>query len=154
MKNQAKTNNTQANDRRTEHAFEAVKKIVEKNENFQKEFRSAARSFPTMVHNNGLSAAIAFLKVKMVGEVKDASGKQKEKNHYDSLYESLEGWLVEIGRVSIDKNEDGRKAKDLLEAVVKMSRDRYRIVTEEVMIYSQWIKRFAEGMLSKDEQNG
>ena len=145
MNDQVKPRQTEANDKRTEHAFDTVKTIAGKDKNFQREFRSAARSFPTIVHNNGLSAAIAFLGVKMSDK-----DKNEKDNQHDLLYDALKGWLVEIGRVSISENETDKKAKVLLEAVIKIPRDEYRIITEEVMVYSQWIKRFAEGMLSKD----
>ena len=155
MMDQAKTTQTQTNDERTNHAFEAVNAIIKdkRDKAFQKEFRSAARSFPTLVHNNGLSAAIAFLKVKMNDE-DEKENEKKNKNQHDLLFDALKEWLVKIDRVSISENESDDQPKDLLEAVIKLKRDEYRIVTEEVMIYSQWIKRFAEGMLSKDEQEG
>ena len=141
MREPVKSTQTQTNDERINHAFNAVKGIAEENESFQKDFRSAVRSFPTMVHNNGLSAAIAFLRVKM-GD--------KEENHYNLLHDTLEQWLVQASRLK--ENGSDEKTKDLLEAVINLSLDEYRIITKEVMLYSQWIKRFAEGMLSKDEQ--
>ena len=128
--------NQQLNDDRIKHTYYFVKNFVEEDGKFQKEFRSLARSFPTMVHNNGLSAAIAFLLVK-------------DKSHHRKLYETLEKWLSAKGLISLYKEG---KSRDLLEAVINLSRDEYRMVSREVMVYMQWIKRFAEGMLSDGEQ--
>ncbi|MCL1990456.1 MAG: type III-B CRISPR module-associated protein Cmr5 [Defluviitaleaceae bacterium] len=145
----------EVNDKRTEAAYDKVKYVLENYPNIQKDFRSLARSFPTMVHNNGLSATIAFLKVKKEDDVE-----KKGENQHNLFYEILKDWLIldesdqPVSRISISKNElNGKESdpSDLLEAIVQLPRDKYRMVTKEVMVYTQWIKRFAEGMLSKDD---
>ncbi|MCL1936185.1 MAG: type III-B CRISPR module-associated protein Cmr5 [Defluviitaleaceae bacterium] len=122
--------NKKYNDERAKYAYDFAFRISEeKNEKLQKEFRSLARSFPVMIQNNGLCASIAFLQAKC-------------KLHHEKLYLSIEGWLIKQN--FIDKN------KCLMDGIVELSRDDYRIVSKEIMAYLLWVKRFAEGLL-KDE---
>jgi len=126
------------NDARTKHAYDFVKKSLEKS--YEKDLRSLVRNFPTMVQNNGLCAAIAFLHAKA-------------KAHHSALHQTISDWLIEERKLISLKNDDKEESKDLLEAIVNLkSRDQYRMVSAEVMTYMQWVKRFAEGMLSEDEQ--
>jgi len=97
----------------------------EKKEKLNKEFRSIARSFPTKIQTNGLLVAVAFL---------DAKDEQHMK-----LKDALGNWLYE-------KDSD----VDLTKELVELERDNYRLASQEVMAYAQWVKRFAEGRWDKD----
>lgn len=97
----------------------------------QKEFRSLARSFPSMLQTNGLCAAIAFLNAK-----KEGSSAHRE------LYQILTARLKEIGLL---------KDQDLLERILELDNSDYRLCTDEVMNFCLWIKRFAEGMSSQND---
>ena len=118
----------QLNDERAKHAYDFVYEISKKDEKKQKEFRSLVRSFPAMVQNNGLCTAVAFLQ-------------SKGKFHHMKLYEAIEKWL----KINNDDNEG------LMESIVSLDRDKYRMVSKEIMSYLPWVKRFSEGMLSGDE---
>lgn len=114
------------NNERAKFAYDKLKKIPTEQ---QAKFRSLARSFPTMVQVNGLTAAVAFLFAKGTGE---------HKKLYDIISE-------EVG-ISVDE-----KSK-LMDAILKMEGDELRLKTSEVMALLVWIKRFAEGMFEADEQ--
>jgi len=124
------------NDERAEHAFEFIQGIsgVDKE---KKEFRSLARSFPTMVQNNGLNVAVAFLLTK---NSKDDEGKKKFNGH-KMLHSRLAEWL---------KRRELINSENLTKALIELKREEYRLVSQEVMEYASWIKRFAEGRWDKD----
>jgi len=92
-----------------------------------KAFRSIARSFPTKVQTNGLLVAVAFL------DTKDAQ--------HGKLKVALEAWVEKKNLI---------KSKNLTKELVKLDRDKYRLASQEVMAYAQWVKRFAEGRWDKD----
>jgi len=128
----------EVNDERTQHAYNFIKKSLGNKEK-EKDLRSLVRGFPAMIQNNGLCAAIAFLLAK------------NKKDQHNALYQTIENWLIDRKLISL-KNGDKEESKDLLEAVINLkNRDQYRMVSGEVMMYMQWVKRFAEGMLSEDE---
>jgi len=125
------------NDERTKHAYDFVKDYLGNKEK-EKDLRSLARSFPTMVQNNGLCAAVAFLIAK-------------NKEHHSALRQTIENWLVKRKLISLSK-VGGKEESKVLEAIINLSRDQYRVASGEVMTYMQWVKLFAEGMLSDDEK--
>ena len=115
------------NDKRAKDAYDFIEKVSKKGDegkDANKKFRTLARSFPTMVQNNGLNVAVAFLLSK--------SGKE---DAHRKFYEKLGKWL---------------KKASLMDALVEMERDEYRFTSQEVMAYTQWVKRFAEGRWAKD----
>ena len=125
------------NDERTKHAYDFVKSFLGNKEK-EKDLRSLVRSFPTMVQNNGLCAAVAFLIAK-------------NKEHHSALRQTIENWLVDRKLISLSIYK-GKEESKVLEAIINLSRDQYRVTSGEVMTYMQWVKLFGEGMLSDDEQ--
>ena len=109
---------------RAEHAFSYISNL----KSSSTETRSLARSFPTMVQNNGVCAAVAFLIAK-------------KKDHHKELYTNLEDWLKKTELLG----------GNLMEFLVKANRDEYRMISKETLAYTTWIKRFAEGMLSDEK---
>jgi len=127
----------EVNDKRTKHAYDFIKKSLGKSH--EKDLRSLVRGFPAMIQNNGLCAAIAFLPAK-------------KKAHHKELRETIQDWLIHRKLISLNESNDKKEPTDLVEAIINLkNRDQYRMVSGEVMIYMQWVKRFAEGMLSEDE---
>ena len=117
------------NNERAKFAFDEVKKISSQ----QSKFRSLARSFPTLVQVNGLTAAVAFLFAK---------GKDEQKNEHKMLYDILSKRFYALGHD--EKNE-------LMIMISDMGSSDLRLATTEVMALLVWIKRFAEGMFEADE---
>ena len=128
------------NDKRAQDAYQFIAEISAANKKLKedkqlkanKEFRSIARSFPTMVQNNGLNVAVAFLLSKTDG------------GPHLKIYEKLGNWLEEM-----DWLKKYRNIK-LMKKLVELSRDEYRLTSQEVMAYTSWVKRFAEGRWKKD----
>ncbi len=123
------------NNERATFAYRQIEKIQYK----KSEFRSLSRRFPTMVHTNGLTVAVAFLFAK-----KD---KNKHINEHTEMYRIISEWLSNKNNHSDDKS-------DLMNSIVKMESDTLRLATAEVMALLVWIKRFAEGMFEADVKVG
>ena len=121
-----------------EHAYNRVKNI--KGKPFEADYKSLAKTFPAMVQNNGLSVAIAFLSAK-------DKAHHGEKGHHGELNKAVLDWLKSSDCLVVTLDE----GKDLMGNIVDFSREEYRLVSKETMLYAQWIKRFAEGMLESGE---
>ena len=114
-------------------AYKAYEEVAAIPEADQKEFRSLARSFPSMLQINGLCAAIAFLNAK------------KGYPAHETLYRILTVRLKEIGLLPEDQG--------LLKRILELDNSDYRLCTDEVMNFCLWIKRFAEGMSSQNDDD-
>lgn len=108
---------------RAKFAFEKVESTINENHN-PKEYKSLVKSFPSMVINNGLGPALAFLKAK-------------GKPHHLKFYKDLNDWF---------KNENSKIqiAKDLLEEIMNEESDKYRYLTEETLLLLNWFKKFVD----------
>ncbi|GAB4331762.1 MAG: hypothetical protein Kow0069_39320 [Promethearchaeota archaeon] len=95
----------------------------------QKELKSYCRSNPSLILYNGLGGAMAFYRAKAA---KNAA--------YKALVGALEGWAANfLGKV------------DLLQWVLDQDDPMdVALVTEELLKYSAWLKRFAEIKLEGD----
>ena len=124
---------------RAEFAFECVEKEVVdeygKDSKISNEYKSYVKKIPTMIQTNGLSATLAFIYSK--------------KGTYKIIYNQIEKWL-----------KDKRKVKDNSEELIKWiiidvkSSSKYKFITSEVMALFMWLRRFAEGMIEKEKENG
>ena len=94
-----------------------------------KEFRSLARTFPSMLQVNGLGASIAFLQ-------------SKKSEAHKFMYGMLDQWT----------SDKFGTAGDLLGRIVDMDSNTYRLYTNEIVNLCIWIKRFAEGLIKKDDK--
>lgn len=146
-------------------AYELVAGIEGKN---KKEFRSLARSFPSMLQVNGLGASVAFLYSKGAGKSEapkqapakaDGTGEadanaSKAKNAHEILYSGIAEWIrSRFDRAEAEKPDGNGKEqaeKGLMEQITELDSGGYRLYMNEVMNLSLWIKRFAEGMLGED----
>jgi CRISPR-associated protein Cmr5 len=103
---------------RAQHAFEQAKKYTGDKE----KFASYAKKLPMMIKTNGLGASMAFAKAK-------------NEKAWKELFQAIEEWLKEKNYVQ----------EALLEELVKMDSTSYRILTNEIIAYLSWLRRFAEG---------
>jgi CRISPR-associated protein Cmr5 len=127
---EAKKSETQTKSRdldrnRASSAWENISKVDSNNT----EYGSLAREMPTMIQVNGLAQTLAFLKAK-------------KKDHHLLIFEHLSGWVC---------NQLKFQNGDLLENVIRIESQEYRRATSESLAYLQWLKRFAEGKIKKEE---
>lgn len=126
---------------RAEFAYKCVKEGVEKfksDTNRQKEYRSYSSRIPTMILTNGLGQTLAFV-----------NAKAESGNAYELLYKQITDYFKSehIARIKMpsDKNE-------LIEWVVSCNSKEYRFITQELLAFLNWLKRFAEGII--EGENG
>lgn len=112
--------------RMAQFAFDQVKGI----EKTDKEFRSLARSMPSMIQVNGLGAAVAFL-----------YSKKNQSHAHKKMYELLNQWFASEA-CFLSEGKD-----DLIKCIVNLDSGSYRLYVNEVMNLCLWVKRFAEGMM-------
>lgn len=108
----------------------------------KKEYKAYTKKIPMMIKTNGLGAMLAFVKAK------SSLDKSKKGYAYKLLYEHLSEWLKldEKGLI------DFAREKDLLECVVNMNSSEYRAITKEVLAFTGWLRRLAEGMIEGDDK--
>jgi len=111
-------------------------------------YKSYVKKIPMMILNNGLGATFAFIYSK----------KEKEKA-YKKIYLQINNWLKEqdiksgICDDECYKKEKNKNCKDidLVEWIICLNSQEYRVVTNEVLALFNWLKRFADGMIEGDD---
>jgi len=126
---------------RAEFAYKCVKEAVKKfksDTKRQKEYRSYSLKIPIMILTNGLGQTLAFVKAKV-----------EDGNAYELLYNQMRYYLKSENTTRIpmppDKNE-------LVEWVISCDSREYRFITQELLAFLNWLKRFAEGMIEGEER--
>lgn len=124
---------------RAEYAYRCVEQVTyELNEKGKREYRSYVKKIPTMILLNGLGQTLAFVKAKA-----------KDGNAYKLLYNQITEYMKSNSTIRIqmppDKNE-------LIEWVISCDSREYRWITQELLAFLNWLKRFAEGMIEEEEE--
>ena len=112
---------------RAAYAFAQVASYLKgKGEKEQGEYRSYLKKLPAMVQMNGLGETLAFYF-------------SKGKTHRD-IYQQISSWLrSQYG----DRFED----REVLEEIVNMTSSDYRMMAVEVVALTNWMRRFADGLV-------
>lgn len=110
-------------------AYEKVDEAVANQGIKQSEYKSYCKKIPSLIQTNGLSATFAFIF-------------SKNNTTYTLIYDQVDEWLKK--RYSIDSNDE------LIERLIKLDSTKYKKVTIEVLALFSWLRRFAEGRISKD----
>lgn len=126
-----------AQDELARKAFEGVKAVRELDDKGVKlagRFKTLARKLPAMLQKNGLGQTIAFLYSKAKGE----------------QLQGAEGQLLKLLNQLLLLRDKQATLRDPMERVLLMSPAQYRHNTQQAMVASTWIKRFAEGLIDSD----
>lgn len=132
---------------RATFSYKAVDSFVNNNskEN-QKKYRAYIRSIPSMILNNGLGSTIAFIFSK------------NEEDVYNSLGSDIYDWLNQRQNsylINLDKKEQSKeKLQELTNKIICLNSSEYRAVTNEILSLFNWLKRFTEGMIEGDKEDG
>lgn len=126
--------------RRARHAWQAVEAACKKlKEAATKDYAREAKRFPVRIMTSGLGHALSFMHAK--------GGTAR-----DRLTSDLATWLLKerglSGRTGQYDEYDGRM---LIDEIMKHDADFLRLVTEESLLYLQWLTRFAEAEIEPDE---
>lgn len=106
-------------------------------------YKDIVRKFPSMVINNGLGQALAFLLAKGTEEDKRTKTKKlSEKKEHAQLYQHLEEWLCDEKKLV----REGESPFRLMSGLVKQNSTQYRHATMEALALTAWLKRFAEAL--------
>lgn len=110
---------------------------IEKN----KEYKAYVKKILTLIKTNGLLATFAFVSSKAE---KDSS---KSGYAYNLIYNQTIKWLSQepVGIIS-----DRLKGKDMVRVFTELNSSQYRAVTNEVLTFFVWLKRFAEALIKGD----
>lgn len=107
-------------------------------------YRSHVKSFPMLVKTNGLGAALAFL----------FSKRDKEQGVYKIVGNSIVDWLKKDEKYKNYGLGGLSDLKSLTEGVVEINSPEYRALTIEVLAFFIWLRRFAEGLIEEEAENG
>ncbi|MCL6663373.1 type III-B CRISPR module-associated protein Cmr5 [Paenibacillus amylolyticus] len=121
---------------RASYAFQEVQKAVNQLSSSEKIklYSSYLKRLPSMIQVNGLGQSMAFYFSK---------GKE---NQYDLIYQSISNWIMNKPELQMERN------KDFLGELVSLNSEQYRRVTTEVHALLNWMRKFATGMCSEQEQ--
>ena len=120
---------------RAEAAFSYVKTITESHRSLEKKYKSLVRKTPMRIKANGLSSTLAFI-----------FSKKKGNEQHAILYSQLEDWLSNNDMLEAEGNE-------FVEAIVAMNNAERRFVTNELLAFLSWLRRFVDGMIEGEEDD-
>jgi CRISPR-associated protein Cmr5 len=122
---------------RARFAYECAERGKDLNKS--KEYKAYIKKIPMLIKSNGLASALAFVKAKSTTETSKAG------YAYYVINEQLTQWLKQEPKgILSDKLNNN---VDLVKAVLELNSDEYRAVTNEVLAFLTWLKRFAEGLI-------
>lgn len=101
------------------------------------EYKSYVKKMPMYIKTNGLGAAMSFAFSK---------GKGKTDNAWGLIYHQIEQWLSKDEKHLIDISND----TTLMKVLMNTDSSTYRATTIEVLALLNWMRRFAEGLITKD----
>jgi len=123
---------------RAEFAYRCVEEVIDKynkDKELLKKYRSYSRKLPSMILSNGLGQTLSFIKAK-------------DEKAYEILYEQLTKYIKSNNTVRIQMPSD---KSDLTEWVISCNSEKYRYITQELLAFLNWLKRFAEGLIEESE---
>lgn len=118
---------------RANFAYKCAKKGAELSK--KKEYKSYVKKIPMLIKTNGLGATFAFMLSKG--------------GTYSDIGNHIKDWLKEDEKKIIDTNKLGINTfQDLVVKIVEMDSTEYRALTTEILAFFNWLRRFAEGLIS------
>jgi len=106
---------------------------------YAKDYPSYVKRVPQMILSNGLGQTLSFIFSK---------GNNKN-NAYTLIYSQIQDYMKSQCQTRIQMPQE---KSDLLEWVISCNSNDYRYITDEVLAFFNWLRRFAEG-LSEGEAN-
>jgi CRISPR-associated protein Cmr5 len=101
------------------------------------EYKAYVKKMPMLIKTNGLGAAISFAYSK---------GKGKTDNAWGLIYQQIYEWLKKDPKSLINL----ASTNDLMKALINADSPTYRATTVEVLALLNWMRRFADGLITKD----
>lgn len=118
---------------RASFAYQQVKAVAaEPGEELKKKYKSGAKRLPVLIKTNGLAQTLAFIQCHDPGN--------------EALYRQIHDWLDRKKLVPPESEAT------LIETVINLSSSEYRRLTTETMAFSNWIRRFVDGLMPGAEE--
>jgi len=106
----------------------------------KKEYKAYVKKVPALIKMNGLGATFAFIKSK------SSDDENKAGYAYALIYKQTAQWLKKDGKKLLDINDEDKLVGD----IISLKSPEYRAVTNEVLAFFNWLRRFAEGLIKED----
>ncbi len=116
---------------RAEYAY----KCAEKGKDYGSDYKSYVKKIPMLIKTNGLGATMAFVFSKSKG---------KDDNAYGLIYKQVSDW------VSKEKELLNFENHNFAKKLTEIDSAEYRFITIEVLALFNWLRRFTEGLITKD----
>jgi len=116
------------------------KKVINFYKNLLKNYRSYVKKIPTMILSNGLGQTLAFIK-----------SKSEKGNAYKLIYEQLKEYM-RSPYTTTKQMQMPEDKKELIDWVISCDSEKYRYITQEILAFLNWLKRFAEGLIEEEEE--
>jgi len=114
------------------------KKVINFYKNLLKNYRSYVKKIPTMILSSGLGQTLAFVKAK-----------SKTGNAYDLIYKQLTEYMKSGHTARIEMPEE---KNELVDWVISCDSSTYRYITQEILAFLNWLKRFSEGLIEEEDE--
>lgn len=118
--------------RRAQHAWQAVEQARGLKGGDSQNFAQEAKRLPVRIKTAGLGQALAFLGAK--------AGKD---DHRSRLLTELSNWLLDERNLATPR-KDTEPHQRLILAIIDGDANLLRRATEEALLYLQWLTRFSE----------
>lgn len=104
---------------------------------YGKEYKSYVKKIPMLIKTNGLGATFAFV-----------LSKAEKGNPYYLIYEQTTAWLKADQKKLLALTAN----RDLINTIITLDSSQYRAVTNEVLAFLNWLKRFADGLIEGEAE--
>lgn len=116
-------------------------KKAEEGKSIGKDYKQHVKKIPMLIKTNGLGNTFAFVASK--AKWKDEKGNEKL-NSYALIYRQTYEWLKKDNKLGIFNQQ---QKEDLVAKIVNLESPQYRALTNEVLAFFNWLRRFADGLI-------
>lgn len=131
---------------RMKHAYDSVRVVEDKLGNdVRAAFQRYAKAAPATLRRNGLGQTVAMWRSRASTQDDKPSS---EEQAYQCLFIVLQKWLCGAHDPAPYRNQN-----DLLKAITGSSQRKYLEAQNEAELYLDWIKKFANALLTVEKQD-
>ncbi|MBI4497300.1 MAG: type III-B CRISPR module-associated protein Cmr5 [Chloroflexi bacterium] len=120
------------------YALQTVQRHAQ--DKYASQYGTLVRSLPSMVLQNGLGQALAYL-------LAATGGKGVQAQAARALYEELQDWLGPVSHQSERPDQVYREGTDLMAALMAGSRAEYQQAQQTALALLGWMRKFADAYL-------
>lgn len=98
------------------------------------DYKPYVKKIPMLIKTNGVGETFAFVNSK------------KSNAAYRLIYDQTTKWIIKDDKRLFDMKE----GDDLVEKIISLDSTQYRAVTNEIMAFFNWLRRFVDGLIEGD----